>query len=571
MYSLDNEVRTDYLKRWSSLKTERSSWFSHWQELSQYILPRSGRFFITDRNRGDKRHNSIYDSTGTRALRVLAAGMMAGMTSPARPWFRLATPDKSLMEYAPVKQWLADVSQMMRDIFAKSNTYRALHSVYEELGVFGTGANIILPDYDNVIHSTTLTAGEYAAATDGKGVVNQLYREFEMTVGQMISEFGADNCSAMVRNAYTNKNKDAWVPVLHVIEPREGYIRGSQNPQKMAYKSCYLEVGGNENKALREKGFKRFPALAPRWACTGGDIYGNSPGMECLGDIKQLQHQQFRKAQGIDYMSLPPIQAPASMKTEGVNKLPGGVSYHTMTGANDKIQTAFDVRINLEHLLGDIQDVRHRIEQTFYVDLFLMLQQADTGREMTAREIAERHEEKLLMLGPVLERLHNEFLNPLIDITFDRMIEAHILPPPPQELHNQDLNVQFVSMLAQAQRAVGVTAIDRLIGTIGSIAQLQVAAQQPATALDKLDVDRSVDAYSDMLGVDPDLIVADDKIAIIRGQRAQAQAALQKAATAPAQAQTAKTLSETDTSGKNALTDLTNQFSGYTIPVGQGA
>lgn len=572
MIALDNKTRTDYVKRWGVLRNERQSWFEHYRELSQYLLPRSGRFFITDRNRGEKRHNSIYDSTATRSVRVLAAGMMAGMTSPARPWFRLATSDTALMEYAPVKQWLNKVSELMRDIFNKSNTYRALHSIYEELGVFGTAANIILPDYDNVVHNTPLTAGEYAIATNGKGVVATLYREFEMTVSQLVSEFGLENCSTQVQGLYrASSSLEAWVPVMHVIEPRTDRDYGSARASQMPWKSCYFESAGNENSALREGGFKRFPALCPRWATSGGDMYGNSPGMEALGDVKQLQHEQFRKAQGIDYQSLPPTQAPASLKTEGINKLPGGVTYYDATGPQNVIKNAFDVKLDLSHLLLDIQDVRERIKQTFYTDLFLMLQQIDQGHEMTAREIAERHEEKLLMLGPVLERLHNELLNPLIDIAFDRMIETKMLPPPPQEMKDQDINVQFVSMLAQAQRAVGVTAVDRLLGTVGSIAALQANAGTAPTALDKIKVERVVDEYADMLGVDPDLLATDDEVQAIQQSRAKAQQAAQQAAQAPLQAKAAKDLSQADTSGKNALTDLTNQFSGYTIPVGQGA
>jgi hypothetical protein len=207
----------------------------------------------------------------------------------------------------------------------------------------------------------------------------------------------------------------------------------------------------------------------------------------------------------------------------------------------------------LDFLLADIQDVRVRVKETFYEDLFMMIAN-DTRSNITAREIAERHEEKLIMLGPVLERLHNEMLSPLIDITFEKMIEAGIMPTPPQELQGVDLNVEFVSMLAQAQRAVGTGAVDRLLGTIGAMAQFK------PEVVDKLDADQLVDKYSDMLGVDPDLILADDKVAIIRQQRAQQQAAMQQAAMATEMANTAKTLADTSTEDGSALSDITRQF-----------
>ena len=64
-----------------------------WAEVARLVLPRSGRFFAGDRTNRRTRRNDIKDSTGTRAHRVLGAGLMSGNTSPARPWFRITTPD----------------------------------------------------------------------------------------------------------------------------------------------------------------------------------------------------------------------------------------------------------------------------------------------------------------------------------------------------------------------------------------------------------------------------------------------------------------------------------------------
>jgi hypothetical protein len=544
------------MKRWGALKQERASWLEHWREISEYLLPRSGRFLTTDVNRGEKRHNSILDSTATRANRVLAAGLMAGMTSPARPWFRLKTPDKELNEHQPVKQWLGDVTEVMRDVFSHSNTYRALHMLYSELGAFGTAATIVLDDFENVIHHYPMTAGEFALALDHRGVPNALYREVPLTVAQMVRQFGREACSVGARNAFDNGNLDSWRTVLHVVEPREDRDLTMRDAKNMAFRSVYLELDSNEGKVLRESGFRRFRALTPRWELRPGDVYGSSPGMEALGDIKQLQHQQFRKAQAIDFQTLPPLQAPSSLVASEVNALPGGVTYHDYMGQGSGVRSLFDVRLDLSALGMDIQDVRVRIKQAFYEDLFLMLAN-DTRSNITAREIAERHEEKLLMLGPVLEGLHDELLGPLIEITFDALLEGGLLPEAPPELQGTDLNVQFVSMLAQAQRAVGLGSVDRLIGTVGSVAQFK------PEVLDKLDGDQLVDAYADMLGVDPSIIVADDKVAIIREQRAQAQQAAAQAQAAPQLAQTAKTLSETDTQKPSMLSDAISMFSGY--------
>ena len=553
----DVSKRKLLLSRWGQLHSERASWVAHWKEISDYLLPRSGRFFTDDRNRGEKRHNNIYDSTGTRALRVLAAGMMAGMTSPARPWFRLTTSDPQLDESAAVKAWLADVTRLMQMVFAKSNTYRALHSMYEELGAFGTASSIVLADFDTVIHHYTLTAGEYALAANSRGQINTLYRQFQMTVAQMVREFGRSNCSTTVQTLFDKGALESWVSITHAIEPRTDRDMTKRDDRNMAWKSVYFEHGGNEDQILRESGFKEFPALCPRWVTSGGDIYGNSPAMEALGDIKQLQHEQLRKAQGIDYKTKPPLQAPSTMKSRDVDTLPGGITFVDSASPNGGIRTAFDANIDLSHLLADIQDVRERIKGSFYADLFLMLAN-NTNTNMTATEVAERHEEKLLMLGPVLERLHNEILDPLIEMTFSRMVEANIVPPPPDELQGMELNVEFVIMLAQAQRAIATNSVDRFVGNLGAVAGIK------PEVLDKFDADRWADAYADMLGIDPELIVPGDKVALIRKQRAEAMQAQQQAAMLNQGADTAQKLGSVDTSQKSALTDVTRAFSGYT-------
>jgi hypothetical protein len=401
-----------------------------------------------------------------------------------------------------------------------------------------------------------LTAGEYRLATNYKGEVDCLYRVFQKTVTELVKEFGKENCSATVQNLYTNGALSARVEVCHVIEPRADRDPNKRDPLNMPWKSIYFEQAETDGKCLRESGFKRFRVLAPRWTERPGDVYGTSPGMKALGDIKQLQHEQLRKAQGIDYQTRPPLIAPTSAKESMSNFLPGGITYVDSTNQS-AVRSAFEVNLNLQYLLEDIRDVRERVNSAFYADLFQMMAMSDR-RQMTATEVAERHEEKLLMLGPVLERQHNELLDPLIDITFQRMLEVGIVPPPPPDLHGAELQVEFVSMLAQAQSAVGTNAVDRLLMTVGTVAQMR------PDVVDKLNADEIVDQVSDMLGVNPNLVVADEKVALVRKQRAQQQQAAQQAAMSEQMAKATNQLAGADTSSQNALTDVTRMFSGYT-------
>ena len=279
--------RNELKSRWSRLQTERSDWRTHWREVSDYLLPRSTRFYASDRNKGRRRHNAIFDSTASQALRVLASGMMAGLSSPARPWFRLSLADDALNDFAPVKEWLADTQKRMMVVFARSNTYRTLHSIYEELGAFGTSAVVMMDDPVRTIHHYQSPIGEFALAADYRGHVNTLYREFEKTVGELVGEFGYENCSRTVQSMHDRGDLDKWVKIIHAIEPRIDRDPRMRDQKNKAYRSVYFELGSDsgEDKLLREGGYDDFPVMAPRWYHMSGDIYGSSPGMEALGDI----------------------------------------------------------------------------------------------------------------------------------------------------------------------------------------------------------------------------------------------------------------------------------------------
>jgi hypothetical protein len=180
----------------------------------------------------------------------------------------------------------------------------------------------------------------------------------------------------------------------------------------------------------------------------------------------------------------------------------------------------------------------------------------DTRSNITAREIQERHEEKLLMLGPVLERLNDELLDPLIDRTFGIMLRRGLIPPPPEELQGMELNVEYVSVMAQAMKLTGITSIERFMSFAGNLAGVNPGV------LDKVDFDQAVDEYANMVGVPPSMIKDDDTVAKIREQRAQQQAAMQQAEMAAQGAQTAKTLSETQVTDENVVGQMINNLRG---------
>jgi hypothetical protein len=528
-----NETQVQYhRRRLEELKAVRSPWEPTWQALADYIEPT--RLRMQSVNEGPLSRAKILDSTATFALKTLASGMHSGITSPARPWFRLTTFDPDLKDYGPVKNWLANVEQRMREVFQKSNIYPAFHTGYGDLGQFGQSCGILVEDGREVIRMQQLLHGRFWIARDETGRASTLYRQFKWSVQRIVSRFGYDACSMAVRTQYDRGNYDKTFDICHAIEPR--LTRNAQmiDKKNKPFLSNYWEHNhANDDRLLEESGFDENPIIAPGWELPGDDHYALSPGQIALGDVKMLQIEQTRKLEAIDKMVRPPMTGPTSMRNNPASLLPGAVTY-VDDPSGKGFRPAMEVNLRLSELMQDIRDTGNRINQAFYADLFLMISNMEGIQPRNQFEIAERKEEKLLALGPVLENVYNGQLAPVIDRTFNILERRKELPPAPPELQGRDLQIEYISILAQAQKAVSTGSIERTAAFIGNL-----AAVKP-DILDKLDADEAVDQYADMVGSPPSIIVPDDKVKAIRESRAQAQQAAQQAEMAATMAPAAK-------------------------------
>lgn len=545
------DMRKKFDQRKKALKSDRSEFFTEWQVLSEFFLPRRGRFLLSEKNKARSRTNSIINSTGTYSAGVLANGMHTGLTNPARPWFRFSTGDTGLAEFGPVKEWLSIAEKLVQAILNESNIYDSLPQVYLEDGVFGTGCMGLFEDFDDVVRAYPFTVGEYCLGMDHRGRNDTLYREFKMTIGQAVKKFGRNNLSMSARNIYDRGSYDQTIEITHLVEPNDDRIDGLVDARNMPFRSAYYENGGDRERMLRLSGFEENPIMATRWNVLGGDTYGTGPGAEALGDNKQIQHQEKKKAQAIDKHVDPPMQAPSSLRNNPVNNLPGGITfYDSMQGAN-KLEPTYQVMPQLSEMRADMQEVEQRIRRAFSVDMFLMV--ANAGRQMTATEVAERHEEKLMALGSVLNRTTNELLAPMIKRIFNIALRKGLIPPPPKELNEQQLKIEYISILAQAQQAVATGSIERLSGFAGNL-----AAVKPEV-LDKIDLDQGIDEYAAAIGAPPKMVRSDDDVAQIRAERQKAEQAQQQMAMMQQAADGAKTLSEVQTGeGRNLIQEVLN-------------
>jgi len=529
---VDNRsTREKVLQRLGQLRTDRTVWLGEYKEIAELLVPERGRFTKTSRGKSRRRADRIMNEVPCQHLDTLASGMAAGLTTPSQPWFRLTVEDTEIAEAAGVRVWLERVERLLARIFAKSNFYQSVTELYKELGAFGTGAFWHDEDFDTICRFNPLTAGEYMLSAGHDGRVNTLYREFDLSTEQLVEKFGYENCSLPVREGYDRGDYDNIFGVVHAVEPYSHRFANEPAAQrwKDGYVSVYLELSATDDDLLSVKGYHECPVHCPRWSVVQPEAYGWGPGHRALPSIKSLQVLEKRIAQAIDLKVNPALQGPPHLSA--LDRLPG--SYNPVAaGTNATVAPLYDLRsFSVQEAILQQQALENRISRTFYADLFLMMTGLDR-RDITATEIQERHEEKLLMLGPVLTRLNEELLNPVIDRTFNLVVrdclpawqrgEPGLLPPPPPELSGADLKVEYLSSLQQAARATGVLAVQRLAQFVGGLAPFA------PDAVAKFDAAQAVDDVAERLGVSPRIVRSDEDVAQIhQRQEEQAQQAQQ--------------------------------------------
>lgn len=547
--------------RLTGLRNWRISFWEHWALLAAYILPRRYHWLITPNTmtRGLPINGQIVDPTGTQAMRVCASGLMSGLTSPSRPWFKLKPQSQSIEIDYEMQLWFDEVESRMYQVMGASNFYDSMAQMDEDLVVFGTAPVIVYEDPRDIIRCYNPCAGEYFLAVSSALRVESLYRLFTFTVSQIVEMWTLENCPAAIQSAWQQKGAslDKEFIIAHAIEPNFPITDGKGGSLEVlrgdfVYREVYWVWGQQATAPLSMRGFRDAPFVAPRWAITSNDPYGRSPAMDALPDIMQLQVQTARKAEAIEKQVRPPLLASVELKNQPSSILPGAVTYATNIGPDNGMRPIYTVKPDLQYMTMDLEAIQERIRRGFFNDLFLMISAAT--KEMTAYEVAQKQQEKLQVLGPVIERIQAEGLSPFVKRIFNVMWRRGLFPPPPASLKG-GLQIEYISMLALAQRAAATAGMERYATMVASF-----GATNP-NAFDMIDEDEYLRTYGDMLTVPHKIIPSPEAVAETRAQRAQAQnAAAQAEQTAKLAAmgvEGAKVLSDTQIGGgQNALESM---------------
>lgn len=576
------KLRNHLEQRLMMARSWRFSWIEHYALIAQYLSPRRSLWLSNggmdqpvpnSMVRGLPVNQAILDPTATYARDVCAAGMMEGLVSASRPWFKLGPGIRDFPLDRAGQLWYEDVEDRVYTVMAESNFYDAASLMFKDLVSYGTAPMLIYEDEEDIIRCQNPVVGEYYLLVGPSFRIEGFIRQYVLTVAQCVEQFGLENCSPDVQSMFRNQgsSNEREVVIAHMIEPNTaiqppgeskpfGKIKGGYT-----WREVYWQYGIATPQPMSVRGFHELPFIAPRWQVNGNDPYGSDcPGMVALGDYMQLQQETRRKGELLEKLVRPPLNGSIELKNQPSSILPGHVTYSS-DPTKKGMFPIFEVNPQgLPGITADIQLIQQRIKQGFFNDLFLML--ATETKDMTAYEVAQRQQEKMQVLGPVIERFQNEGAGPAIRRILSILNRKHLLPPMPRSLMGVPMKIDYVSLLALAQKAVKTAGIERLADVT-----MKIAAAGKPDVMDKIDWDELIDEYADVLATSHKLLTDEAKLKQLKAvrqkqmQAAQQQAALQH--TVPAVAGAVKDVGGLDVGGGiNAAQLMLGGMSGSAAP-----
>ena len=429
-----------------------------WQRVSDYVIPRRADFTV-QRSPGTRRDYAIYDSTAPWALDQLAAALQTLLTSQSLPWFYLSVRDQALMDRPDVQAWVEDSRQRINAVINDPNTrfQSQIHELYLDLAAFGTG--VMFVDYDQgSIHFSTRFLGECFIRQTHYGVVDTCFRLFPLSRSRIIEKFGAATPADIV------KEKDNYkeFAILHACVPDD-----------TGWGSRYYYYDKQE--LIEEGRYNEFPYLIPRWAKSAFEDYGRSPAINCLADILMVNDISKTMLKAAHRAVSPPLLVPDNGYVQAINLNPDKINYYDVSSAGEIKYLESKGQLNVGQV--ELKARQEAIVRAFYVDMLqlpggLMPGATNQNTYMSATEATMRRENQMRVMGPVVSRLSDELLNPLITRIFSILKSQRSLPPAPMAMRGKGIDIIYQSPLAIAQRGAEVDSFIKALQALNPLAQI---------------------------------------------------------------------------------------------------
>lgn len=568
--------------RMNALRSWRWSWWSHWNVLAEFILPRRHHWVVVANRmwKGGQINNQIIDSNATLAMQICAAGLWSGLTSPSRPWFKIGVALPWIELDQDGKNWINDTEQKVYTALSESNAYPILAQMFQDVATFGTGPFVVYEDHEDIIRLYLPCTGEYFLATGARNSVDVFNREFVMTISAIVEMFELENCPPDIRELWETGGGSLETEriVCHSIEPNfalagRGEKKGrkiSPVPNKFTFREFYWLKGDKSARELSRRGFNERPFMVARWSTVSNDPYGRSPGMDALGDIRQVQQETKRKAEFIEKGIRPPMGANPEMKNEPSSIRPGDITYFDTSGSKKGFFPLFEPDPRwLPAIANDIDMVNKRVDRCFFVDIFLAISRMEGVQPRNELELTKRDLERLQVLGPFINLFETEVAGPFIQRVLAILERRKLLKPKPASLKGVPLKLVYTSIMKLAQRAAESVALKDVLSTGAQLTEAAQTAGLPSP-LRIINLDEAMREYCDFANANPKILFTIDEVQQhdqARAQQSQQQQAMNQSMAA---VQAAQALGNTPTGGGTALGDILGHGGGQPINTSGG-
>jgi hypothetical protein len=495
----------DVRDRHDALKTERAKEHAQWREIAEIMDPDNAD--IGTASSRTRTGDDIYDSTPMYAVDQFKGGLFTQSTNPADRWFELGIEDKDLGAFGPVRDYLYRYGGMILRSAgpAVSDFYAQIPSVYELLGVYGSGVLYSdLPQGAQRFTDVAVPLNECYYETDSRGHLTRFDREFRWKGARLWREFGDAAKVFDEKREYT---------IVHGVFDNPDFQPGRIGPRGQRFTSVYCCADSSADNFRVERGYYEMPYSYAPWRLRAGR-YPTGPGHRARADALMLNEMERSHIVAGQFAAEGLYLGWDESTITAADIQPGRVLHGAVSEAGKQLLQRVEMGTDVRLSMAQSEQRRAAIRQAFYFDIMQLLNRP----QMTATEVMAIQETNLRLIGPYLGQIHSYFLSSWISRRARMLGRAGLVPPPPQELRGQSIEVEFVSPLAKALK------LSQARGVVQLGNQIMAWAQAQPNVLDKFNFDKASEVVGDGWGAVPGVIRSDDETAAMREARAQAQA-----------------------------------------------
>lgn len=572
MPSMNERQRLDY--RFDAMKDEYDTqWADHHQDLAKYFMPRLGRWTPSDSRDGSQKNGAIRNATGTLAALSLKSVMESGITSPDRKWVRHGIEDSEKRKQPGVKKWVKHVEDAHYGMHRRSNFYKQIGQLFLEQVIFGPGAMVTQKDVaSRSFRCRTFTAGEYYYSKDFDGRLSNFSRQFEMTHQQMMEKFGDSGmhrCHDDVVRLYGDSD---WLGrrTIRLMLEKNDNTNGRRVPAgqfgEYEWRIVYWDEADTE-RYLGVDGYYERPVVVAGFWEVPGQAYPWSPAMNALADTKSLQHATMELRKQIELISRPPMWGGPGMNMRTASIKPGARNSGGQAfGSSPALMPVLQLNPDIQAQVFLIQELQANIREALHHNQFFAVSSRQ-GQPETAEAIRGIIQERNFSLGPVMTLNQADLLDPHMDNVYgmsSRWVDEEgewMLPPVPEALKGEDLELEYINLISQSQKSVGLDAIARVLD-VGMMLNSLKGTPEAGFSFNTDDTMRQV---AEMAGTPPEIFAEREEAAQALATFQQMQAAQAGAATSKDGASAAKDLSEASIDEGTMLQQLISQAQGQQV------